>query len=49
MLNTKEAAKFLGYKSDSTLRGWRCKGIGPRFYTMSSRKVVYAEADLEAY
>ena len=48
MLNTREAAKYLGM-NESTLRSWRCKGIGPAFYTMSLRKVVYAEADLEAY
>ena len=48
MLNTKEAAKFLGMK-ESTLRSWRCKGIGPRFYTPSSRKAVYAESDLQQW
>ena len=48
MLNTKEAAKFLGLK-ESALRNWRCEGKGPAFYTISPRRILYEEADLEAY
>jgi DNA-binding transcriptional MerR regulator len=48
MLNTKEAAKFLGLK-ESTLRGWRCAGIGPPFYAISPQRVFYDEADLNKY
>lgn len=48
MLSTKEAAKFLGLK-EATLRGWRCAGIGPAFYTISARRIMYDEADLRAF
>jgi hypothetical protein len=48
MIGTREAAKFLGLK-ESTLRGWRCAGIGPVFYTISPQRVMYDLADLEQF
>jgi hypothetical protein len=46
-LTVAEAAKFLKM-SPITLNGWRCCGIGPRFYKFG-RAVRYAESDLLAY
>lgn len=43
----KDAASFLGSKP-STLRAWRVKGKGPRFYKIGG-KVFYRECDLSAW
>jgi predicted site-specific integrase-resolvase len=49
VLNTREAAEFLGLK-ESTLRGWRCAGkLDPPFYTISPQRVMYDLADLQRY
>jgi hypothetical protein len=44
LLNTKEAAYFLGVKT-SRLEIWRQKGIGPKFLKVG-RKVFYYSAEL---
>lgn len=43
----KDAASFLGSKP-STLRAWRVKGKGPRYYKIGG-KVFYREGDLSAW
>lgn len=43
----KDAASYLGSKP-STLRAWRVKGKGPRFYKLGG-KVFYREGDLSAW
>ena len=51
MLNTREAAAFLGLK-EATLRGWRMEGSGPPFFTMGVTKhrgVRYDRSDLERF
>lgn len=35
--------------SDSTLRGWRAKGKGPRFYRVSERLIRYRVKDVDAW
>jgi hypothetical protein len=47
LLDEREAADYLR-ASPHTLRGWRCKGGGPRFVKVG-RKVVYRVADLDAW
>jgi predicted DNA-binding transcriptional regulator AlpA len=51
LLNDKEAAAWLGM-SPSTLRSWRCRGIGPAYIKFGSGKkaaVRYDQQDLEQY
>ncbi|MDP9037810.1 MAG: helix-turn-helix domain-containing protein [Acidobacteriota bacterium] len=48
MLSTKEAAAILGME-ETTLRGWRCDGVGPPFYQITPRAVRYDRADLQRY
>jgi len=43
----KDAASFLGSKP-STLRAWRVKGKGPRFYKIGG-KVFYKDGDLNEW
>ena len=47
MFNTKQAASYLGYKSD-TLRKWRQQGKGPVFLKRG-RDVRYRLSDLNAF
>ena len=42
-----DAANFVGAKA-STLRAWRVKGRGPRYYKIGG-KIFYRESDLEAW
>ena len=44
-LRESEAAKLLGY-SPRTLRSWRDRGTGPRYYVHGARSVRYLRADL---
>jgi predicted site-specific integrase-resolvase len=47
LLRTREVAAFTGVP-ESTLRYWRCAGIGPCWVKLQGR-VRYDEADVEAY
>lgn len=40
-----EAARFLGI-SPSTMRSWRCRGVGPRFVKLGSGKKAAVRYDL---
>ncbi|HLK34425.1 MAG TPA: helix-turn-helix domain-containing protein [Terriglobales bacterium] len=46
-MDTRFAAAYLGY-SPATLRLWRRKGAGPRFYTVG-RFVEYRQEDLDTW
>jgi hypothetical protein len=35
--------------STGTLANWRSKGIGPKWYKVGGRRVVYRPEDIEAY
>jgi len=35
--------------SEGTLANYRCKRIGPKFYRLGGRKIVYFKSDLEAW
>lgn len=48
LLTTVGAAGFLGV-SPRTLEGWRVRGGGPRFVSISRGMVRYRRADLEAW
>ena len=47
-LRPKEAGKYLGGLSDSTLAKWRLTGTGPA-YSKAGKNVVYNVDDLDAY
>lgn len=47
-LTAKEAAEVLR-KSPNTLKNWRHQEIGPRFYKLGYREVVYTPEDIEAF
>lgn len=47
LLSTAEAADLIGV-SESTLRGWRYHGTGPR-YARIGQKIKYSPRDLEAW
>jgi predicted DNA-binding transcriptional regulator AlpA len=46
-IHEKTAAEIL-HKSQATLRTWRVKGTGPRYYKIGG-KVLYRANDLEAW
>ena len=48
LLDTTEAAEYLGGLKPNTLEGWRVQGIGPRFIKIQ-RLVRYRISDLDAY
>jgi len=48
VFSPREAARALAL-SAGTLANWRCKRIGPRFYRLGGRKIVYLEKDLAAW
>ncbi len=48
MLNTKQAAKYLGYGADA-LKKWRTKGGGPAYYKGKGGMVFYDKADLDKF
>jgi predicted DNA-binding transcriptional regulator AlpA len=48
LVDENEAAVRLGLKI-STLRAWRCRGQGPKFYKIGGRAVRYAIEDLATY
>lgn len=48
LLDTENAAKYLGDLRTNTLEGWRVKGIGPRWIKIG-RLVRYDVSDLDAY
>lgn len=35
--------------SSALLSAWRCKGEGPRFFRLGTKKVLYKRADVEAW
>lgn len=47
MLSEKEAAIAIGFSSE-TLRQWRRRGGGPRFFTIG-RSIRYRRSDVEAW
>jgi DNA-binding transcriptional MerR regulator len=47
LLNTKEVSTITGIP-ESTLRYWRCAGLGPAWVKLGGR-VRYDEADVDAY
>jgi len=47
-LDTDEAAVFL-HMTPATLRFWRHKGTGPRYFRLGGHKVFYKHEDLEAW
>ncbi len=48
LLDTHNAAKYLGDLRPNTLEGWRVKGIGPRWMKIG-KLVRYDIAELDAY
>jgi len=48
LLNTRDAAKELGL-GERTLEAWRCRGEGPPFFKLGSRRVAYSREDLESW
>ena len=46
---TPRDVSFMYGLSEGTLANWRSKKIGPKYYKAGSRKVIYFEADLEAW
>ncbi|WP_089133052.1 helix-turn-helix transcriptional regulator [Sphingorhabdus sp. SMR4y] len=47
-LTTQEAADHLGVCS-STLVNWRKKQVGPKWYRLGLKRVIYRAADLDSY
>lgn len=47
LIQPKEAARILG-RPESTLRYWRCMGVGPAWIKLEGR-VLYDEAELLQY
>jgi hypothetical protein len=47
-LSTAQAAARLG-RSPITLRSWRHKGVGPRWFKASPRRVFYREEDVATW
>lgn len=45
--DTKAAAERIGLKQ-KTFENWRCQGVGPPFYKISTR-VIYDDADVDAW
>lgn len=48
LLNTRQAAEYIGYKNPQTLVNQRAKRVGPN-YIKIGRRIVYDLRDLEAY
>lgn len=48
LVDENEAAVRLGLNV-STLRAWRCRGSGPKFYKIGGRAIRYAVEDLAAF
>jgi Helix-turn-helix domain len=51
MLNDNQAARILGVKP-STMRSWRCRGIGPSYHKLGEgvrARTRYTRTDLEAF
>jgi predicted DNA-binding transcriptional regulator AlpA len=48
VLDTEEAAYFL-HMTPATLRFWRHKGTGPKYFQLGGRKVYYKQDDLMAW
>ena len=48
-LTTKEAAEYLGYASDRTLRNLRLRGSGPEAYKLPSGAVRYTQEALDSW
>lgn len=46
--DTEAAAAYLR-REPGTLRGWRSKGEGPKFYTVNDKFIRYHLDDLDAY
>ena len=47
LLSTKQVSEILGMP-ESTLRYWRCAGLGPSYVKLGGR-IKYDEADVHAY
>ena len=35
--------------SEAVLANWRSQGVGPKYYRVTPRKIVYDRADVEAF
>jgi hypothetical protein len=46
--DTEEAAEFLP-PPPATLRFWRYKGVGPKYFKVGGHKIFHRKEDLEAY
>jgi predicted DNA-binding transcriptional regulator AlpA len=47
-LTSGQSSKYIGI-SDATLRSWRARGIGPRYYKAGEKLVRYRRSDLDAW
>lgn len=49
-LNTEQAAVYVDH-TESTMRTWRCRGLGPVFYRigLGRGRIRYRRADLDAW
>ena len=47
-MTTTEAAKYLEL-SEATLKRWRSKGTGPKYFRLGQRKVRYRQEDLDGW
>jgi hypothetical protein len=48
LLSPEQVAEILG-KNPDTLRRWRKRGIGPRYFVLDGHTVRYSVKDLEEY
>lgn len=49
LLSPEQTAAYLGGLAPQTLARWRCEGKGPRFVRLSTKRIAYRIADLEAW
>jgi len=47
-LNSKQASEYTGY-AVSTLKTWRCRGIGPPCFKVNNHKIVYLQSELDEF
>ncbi|MNL70437.1 Helix-turn-helix domain protein [compost metagenome] len=48
LLTPKDAAAYLS-RSESALKLWRAKGIGPAYVKLNARTLRYRESDLQSW
>lgn len=47
-LDQQAAAHYLGV-SPNTVKAWRRRGVGPAYFKVGGRRVVYDQGDLDAF